>query len=207
MFHSQIQRYYYDLFDIDYTYLSVTKIKEKYELVDKSIVKEDKSIFKNNINILDDNINKIGDNEFALSSTWFKQSKNKDLIKQLQKNISNFFKNKIKSKSKDNMWTTFKSSKSKLSGKGYTNGFVPVNARATNDYGNKINLAYCSIIFLNPIVKQYFTNEMIEVDEDGFAISELLQWIFRSAIRRGQKINLYIPSTRMRTLLLNWLKD
>jgi len=38
-----------------------------------------------------------------------------------------------------------------------------------------------------------------------FATSELLQWIRRSAIRNGQIVNLYIPSSRMRKLLTAWL--
>lgn len=207
MFHSQIQRYYYDLYKIEYEYCGVKIIDNKYELVDKCESNNNKDVFRTNINILDDNINKIGDNEFALSSTWFKQLKNKDLIKQLQKNTYNFFKQKVKSKSKDNMWTTFKSSKSKLLGKGYTKGFIPVNARATNDYADKINLAYCANIFLNPIIKQYFIDKDVIIDEEGFALSELLQWIFRSAIRNKEEIYVYIPSSRMRLLLINWLKQ
>ena len=33
----------------------------------------------------------------------------------------------------------------------------------------------------------------------------MLQWIWRSRIRKGENINIYIPSMRMRQLLKNWL--
>ena len=35
----------------------------------------------------------------------------------------------------------------------------------------------------------------------------MLQWIWRSAIRDGKPINAYIPSKRMRELLINWMND
>ena len=38
-----------------------------------------------------------------------------------------------------------------------------------------------------------------------FALSEMLQWIWRSRIRQGESINIYVPSKRMRNLLLDWL--
>ena len=38
-----------------------------------------------------------------------------------------------------------------------------------------------------------------------FALQEMLQWIWRSAIRDGKPIDLYIPSERMRSLLVEWL--
>ena len=52
---------------------------------------------------------------------------------------------------------------------------------------------------------------------DAYALTELVQWLFRSAIRRGgvngtqqndgprQRVTVYIPSQRMRNLLVNWL--
>ena len=45
----------------------------------------------------------------------------------------------------------------------------------------------------------------ISVNEDGYALSEMLQFIWRSAIRDGKEIWVYIPSIRMRTLLKEWI--
>ena len=33
----------------------------------------------------------------------------------------------------------------------------------------------------------------------------MVQWIWRSAIRDGNEVNLYIPSRRMRELLIGWI--
>ena len=47
------------------------------------------------------------------------------------------------------------------------------------------------------------------ITEDGgvFAISEMVQWIWRSCIRNQEEIYLAIASKRMRFLFLNWLHD
>ena len=42
--------------------------------------------------------------------------------------------------------------------------------------------------------------------EDKFALSELVQFVFRSAIRNNKPIDVYIPSKRMRDLFEEWLK-
>ena len=86
--------------------------------------------------------------------------------------------------------------------------FIPFTARATNEYKHKTNLAYCLNRFMNPIIEEhYFLKHGITVNEDLLALSDLLQWIFRSAIREGKPINIYIPSKRMRTLLKQWLDN
>jgi hypothetical protein len=45
------------------------------------------------------------------------------------------------------------------------------------------------------------------VDGDMYALSSLIQWVWRSAIRDGKPIILYVPSSRMRGLLIKWLND
>ena len=60
-------------------------------------------------------------------------------------------------------------------------------------------------MYYNPIIKQFFIDKGVSVDEDIWALSELIQWVFRSAIREGNNINIYIPSERMRNLLIEWL--
>ena len=60
---------------------------------------------------------------------------------------------------------------------------------------------------MNPYVKKFFETNDVPVNEDGFATSEMLQFIWRSAIREGNEIWLYIPSIRMRTLLYKWIDE
>lgn len=204
MFNGQLQKYYYDIYDLEYEYFSVHEIDGKYVL-GQYIETYNLQDIKSKINIIDDNINLVGDSKTALSKNWFDRQGNKLLIQQLKKNIYNYFYHKVDGKSKDNMWTTFKEYQSKLAGKGYTKGFVSINSRATNDYAYKSNLAYCGNRFMNPYIKQFFLDREVKVNEDVFALSELIQWIWRSRIRNGEPINLYIPSKRMRELLIGWL--
>lgn len=52
------------------------------------------------------------------------------------------------------------------------------------------------------------THELLSLMKDSdveYALSALLQWIWRSAIRNGKKVTIYIPAPRMRQLLTDWL--
>jgi len=204
MFDGQIQKYYFDLYNIEYEYYHVEKQNNEYLKIDGKI-KEEKN-FKINI-IENDKINNIGDDRYTLSVSWFMKNRDTSLMDKMKNNLLNWFKNKNKANSNEIIWTTFKTYKSKLQGKGYTKGFLSVNARATNEYRNRMYLAYCANIFLNPLVKLFFTQNGIKVNEDVYALSEMLQWIFRSAIRDGKEIWIYIPSSRQRQLLIDWLED
>ena len=56
--------------------------------------------------------------------------------------------------------------------------------------------------FVNPIVAQYFSYKGdVVLDNDLYAVSNLIQWVCRSAVREGKPVNLYLPSARMRDLL------
>lgn len=105
------------------------------------------------------------------------------------------------------MWGCYISTKSKLQGKGYTKGFVQFNARAENKYSNKNTLAYVLNVYMNVPRKNYLNNNGAEIDDDKYALSTMVQWIWRSAIRNGEEINIYIPSRRMRGLLIDWMDE
>jgi len=46
----------------------------------------------------------------------------------------------------------------------------------------------------------------VRLDQDTYALAEMLQWIFRSRIRNDEPIDIYVPSERMRSLLIKWLE-
>ena len=160
---------------------------------------------KSLINIYEGKLNNIGDKETALCRNWY--DKNSDLRKTLKNNTENYFKNITKAKSSDIIWTTFKSYKNDIKGRGYTKSYISSSLRATNDYKDRHNLAYTINKFLIPVVEKFFYRFEIKVDQELFALSELLQWVWRSAIREGESINLYLPSARMRKVLYKWLED
>ena len=59
---------------------------------------------------------------------------------------------------------------------------------------------------MHPIEKSFFQDHDITVSEDKLAVSDLLQWVWRSRIRNGESINLYMPARRMRELLEKWAR-
>lgn len=177
----------------------------------KVVVKKN---YRELINILDDDkLNKIGEGYYDLSVGWYmKRATNKDK-KKLQLNMRNFFEHKVGAKAKECLWTTFSSQKSELSSsdngkyKRYSDCFASINMRASNNWSDRTAVAYLVNRFMNLDICKYFENDDIRPDQNLFALSEMLQFIWRSAIRKNKPINLYIPSSRMRGLLENWIEE
>lgn len=208
-FDSQIQRYYYDYYKVPYRHIWISgNSKDTYSFSETPIEYQNKYDYKSLIHILDNQkMNEIGDSTYDLSLSWYRRNSNNVVMSRLRKNLTNYFRNIRNTKTSLNLWTTFKDFKSLLSDKGYGRAFLVHNARAVNDYGDRISIAYPINRFLNATIKKFFTNNGVEVDEDGYALSEMLQFIWRSAIRNGKEIWVYVPSVRMRTLLENWIKE
>lgn len=143
-----------------------------------------------------------------LCHNWCKKAKHtsdgKAKLGKLKKNLYNFFRNTVHAKADDIMWTTFKDIRSCLEGKGYSDSFVPCNSKGTNEYRHKWALAYMINLFPSTDIINFFSSYDIEVNQRLYALSELLQWIWRSRIREGKKIVLYMPSPRMRNILADW---
>lgn len=173
-------------------------------------------------------IGNIESDEYALSYNWYQnrsKKKNEEEKKNpfdiLKSSLATFFTNEVKkskgSKKKEKfMWTTYKSFADKLCGGGYkyyneeesdkeNDTFVSCNCRATNQWIHKKYLAYCVNRYLPPSIRAYFQDNDIPFDEDKYALSEFLQWTWRSRIRDGKEIVLYIPSIRMRRMFYEWL--
>lgn len=205
LFEASVLKNYFDLYNIKYELKSIKKTEDEYNIVDYFV--PDTSIYIDKINILQGKLNEnIYQKQNGLSVTWFNSKINQERIAQLGRNVKNYFGNILQAKSETIMWTTFKDYKPKLKGKGYSNQFVSCNCRSTNDYIDCYNLAYCVNIYLHPAVTQFFKQRNIYIDEELYALSEMIQWIWRSRIRKGENINIYIPSARMRNLLNAWLK-
>lgn len=210
MFDCQLQAYYYNYLDLPYRHIYVkgddyTNVTFTENESERRIVKRD---YKKLITILQDNrLNRIGDKETDLSKSWYDKNKNTGGLDILRSNISNFFINKTGRGVNHNLWTTFADYRPYLKGKGYTKGFEALNARATNKWRQCDCVAYTVNRFLNPLVTQFFKSAGVKIDEDAYALSEMLQFIWRSAIRDGRPITIYIPSSRMRRLLQKWINE
>lgn len=123
----------------------------------------------------------------------------------MRKHLNNFFKNKAKVHSDKSLWTTFKKFEDKLKKGGYTKAFLACNARTTNDYSDRIAVAYMCNPFPNPILKGFFAQSGVSIDENRWALSECLRFLFQSAIKKDEPIQLYIPSFRMTQLVEKWM--
>lgn len=208
MFTSQIQCYYYKYSGIKYEYLSVEGNSPETYHFSNIYCKKASMNYSELIHICDHyKLNIIGKDKNALSKSWYLSNSKTAIIKQLKNNLNNYFHNIVNGSSKEVLWASFKDYKQQLSGKGYTKGFLSINARATNLYKDRIYLGYLVNIYFNPMIKGFFQDRNIPVDEDGYALSEMLQWIWRSAIRDGKEVWIYIPSSRMRGLLQNWIEE
>ncbi len=205
LFEASVLKNYFDLYKITYERKSIVKINKEYCITDFSI--PDTSIYIDKINIYDGKLNKnIYQKMNGLSVTWFKAKINQENIRQIKRNLYNYFTNILDAKAETIMWTTFKDYRSRLKGKGYSNQFISYNCRSTNEYDKRYNLAYCVNVYLHPCITQFFMQRGVTINEDLYGLSEMIQWIWRSRIRKGESINIYIPSMRMRNLLDAWMK-
>ena len=211
LFDCQPLRYYFEMNGLDYT---------KYRIADGKLVEhedyaDDTIKYRNLINIYQGNKNDIGNEgktgqkkQTCLCANWYKRA-NEEQLKRLKDNLYGYFFNDLnRSQSDLNLWTCFKDYKPKLEGKGYIKGFLACNARATNDYRHKTAIAYPINVYMNPIIINFFKAQEITIEksqQEEYALSEMLQWLWRSAIREDKPINLYIPSCRMRGILKKWL--
>lgn len=90
--------------------------------------------------------------------------------------------------------------------------WVPFNCCATNEYAERRCAAFLANIFPDPAKAKYLADRGIQYDSDGEALSTLVQWVWRTAIRKNGdgkppvKIHLFIPSSRMRKLFLDWME-
>lgn len=84
--------------------------------------------------------------------------------------------------------------------------WVASNARATNSFSNRHTLAFMLKVSPNPEISKYFGKRGASLSSDTYALSGLIQWVWRSAIRKGEPITLYLPSPRMRRLFEEWLE-
>jgi hypothetical protein len=184
-------------------YFKLYEIEYNIERLDDS---EKRKEIKKLLNIYFGSANDTGKHKSALSLSWYNSRSNAQL-KSLSKATSNIFTRVFKTKSNNNGYTTFKKYESKIKGGGYSKGFVVLNSRATNEYASIHSMAYLVNRFHTPQSVNFFKYRGVELNQELWALSEMIQWIWRGSIRNNEPMNLYIPSKRMRELLLDWLNN
>ena len=158
------------------------------------------------IHILDhDKLNNLSS---EISFTKLKNSKKENemgVVHELRKGIHLLYTKIWQVQSKYRLWTTGKTVSLVVGNRKYNKQFLCFNTRGTNDYKHTTHLAYLLSVYINPYLSRFLRNRGDGIDEEMYALSSMLQWIFRSAIRDGQEIYLYVPSVRMRGILLKYL--
>ena len=154
-------------------------------------------------------MNAVGNGAYALSKSWYeKRGYGSKDIQALRNNLRQFFRRIPGGNNESRLWTCFKGDVNKLvdsrTGR-FRNNFLQSSARATNEYRGCTDIAYMVNRFADPNITKFFASKDVSIDAQAYALSEMLQWIWRSAIRDDKPINLYIPSKRMRELLINWI--
>lgn len=208
MFEGQSLHHMLKMYDIPYERIGIEQTEQggyRFSKYPGYVPKYTKEL-KQKIHILEsEKMNGIGDNYYALSMNWFNNS-DPGTVESLRKNIANYYKHIYPDGgSGKRMWGSFNSASNALKGKGYSKSFLTFNARATNEYRGRDCLVYVVNIFQNVVEKTFYEQHGIKIDDDLYALSIMVQWIWRSAIREGKEINIYLPSRRMRTLLTNWI--
>lgn len=117
-------------------------------------------------------------------------------------------------KSGEIFWTTFNNYNKRLAGKGYRQKprgglepFLAWNTKAKNEYRHHRLCLYTVNIFKSPVEIQYLAERGVEFNIDDYALSEMLQLIWRGCIRQNEPMQVLIFSDRMERLLLEWLEE
>ncbi|PAD19125.1 DEAD/DEAH box helicase family protein [Shouchella clausii] len=204
LFNCQLQRYYFDMFDFSYLYKGVEKVESGYKLCEHNVRKENREELRSLITVYEGKLNDVGVGKFALSQAKLKQYDDKTMTR-IKNNTSNFFRRYADNAKKADVYiSTLKEVEEKLAPRGFKQCFIPHNARATNEYADRRAVAYLLNRFINRDKAAFFQDKHISVNEELYALSELVQWLWRSRIRNGKPIDAYIPSERMRNLLDAW---
>lgn len=206
LFHGSDMRCWLELNNIPYSIVDNNSLGLLPEIELKKSIRANLTIIENR------STNAKRQRDTTLSKGWFEKAKKEEVDKYKAMLRSCVVTNKAKAG--EIFWTTYKDYQKRMQGAGYTKGvsedmpaFLPMNIRATNDYRNYTLCMYAVNIFKNPVEMNYLRANNIQPDEDTFALSEMIQFIWRGAIRQGKPMKVLILSERMRNLLIKWLGE
>ena len=208
MFEGSLMKCWFDLNQISYSYFYPDSLRSESDI--KSIIREKLHIVKPSKYIMDLQLDDRGlprPNTFSMN--WYKNTATEENFKRIKSSmVSQLQENMGKGKT---FWTTFKKYKTKLEGKGYTRAvkgvepFVPKNMRASNEYSEFVNCLYTVNVYPDTTLISHLSQFGVEVNREVYALSEMIQFLFRGCIRKHEEMYILILSNRMRMLLENYL--
>jgi hypothetical protein len=203
LFHCSDMRYWLELNHLKYEYVDL----EQFGLTHLDQVH---SRIKDNLSFIDNrNLSALyaEQKNSDLSASWYKDA-TKALVLPYKKVMVSTVTNHLEGGKV--FWTVFKKRKPWMEGKGYTAPigglppFLPKNSRAINNYADYNLCMYACNSYRNPIICQYVSTQGVEFDRNSNSLADCLQFIFRGAIRNGNKQKTLILSRRMRELVEQW---
>jgi hypothetical protein len=184
------------------------KLKDNIELVsipsaDKEIAKVKSSAFS--YKWWDDNKGKVASSYTKKIDNWLKNNKYR----------GNFFftcpKSLVVSKNKYALLSRVNSYRELLPSitvdQGEKQLWLASNTRATNLYKDRELCLYLINVYPNVGVQHYLMDYLEPIDKDKYALSEMLQFIWRGCVRDNKPMKLYIASARMKGLFKDWLES
>lgn len=197
LFEKEMMGSYFKAFEIPYEKKSVKCIDGVYTLVD--YYEPDLSEYAKLITFVRHGRKMFKQNDWDMTVKWFKSPQNKAKIDIIKNGIYQFFITEGQATGADDrLWTTFKkSAKYKLRGKGYTKAFTFLNNKATNAFGDRHYLVHAANVYPNPLIYNFLHRKGAVADKMDYVLPDLLQWVWRSALRNKEPIHLYIVSDRM----------
>ena len=202
---------------------------EYYQIVDRRIMRNPGGRF---METYPDGIEKLVildgkpfDMDSSLSKRWYSRAtkdKSQAGLKELKQKFRNAYEfMKARGVRSDSfMFTTFNAYQELLrsNGRHYPSlrRFLPCNTKATNEYSNCTGVAYLCNRFFDVTCTHFLAdraeaekNPELKFNDDNYALSELVQFIWRSNVRvqdSTQPVYVWIPDQRMRTLLQDFQK-
>ena len=83
--------------------------------------------------------------------------------------------------------------------------WIAKTTKGTNKYRHCTHAVYLSELNLSPNINAYLgVDKQFEKD---WAVSELIQWLYRTALRDDGKVELHLASSHMKCLLEDWLYE
>ena len=197
-------RYYCDIYkiSIEWRHLEDGKIKDGY-----LALKPPK------LNLLSP-VGLPSDMSCSCSKYWYKGHFSKGKISDTAKKVRNAFRNlRLTFKTSERTlyyWTCYKEYAGDFADKNLSKKkWKPCNLRATNDLTECIIVGYFVNRFMNVAVKNFIESKGVEIDERALALSELIQFVWRSNIRTQEekKVTVFIPAFELLKDFKDWLKE
>jgi hypothetical protein len=107
---------------------------------------------------------------------------------------------------KDILWSCVKSEEPRIANRlsrMRDASWSPKNCKGTNSYRHCTHGIYLNDLYLHPSISQFYGTD--DAFCDGWALSELIQWLYRTALRDNRPVTVIMPAKRMRGLLQRYL--